>query len=142
MFDVGAAEKWLSDSNAVKTRMQELDTEMWTLLADADANSEAIAENRRQWGLLNNELERIESGHISNIFADTLESGIDYADKIADIAEQAQEEFAKFGTVGADTILDLSELTGLDVGGLVDEGYLEQVGDGYKFVTDGIQSKG
>ena len=132
VFDVGAAEKWLSDSNAVKTRMQELDTEMWTLLADADANSEAIAENRRQWGLLNNELERIESGHISNIFADTLESGIDYADKIADIAEQAQEEFAKFGTVGADTILDLSELTGLDVGGLVDEGYLEQVGDGYK----------
>ena len=141
VFDVGAAEKWLSDSNAVKTRMQELDTEMWTLLADADANSEAIAENRRQWGLLDNELERIKSSHISNIFADTLESGIDYADKIADIAEQAQEEFAKFGTVGADTILDLSELTGLDVGGLVDEGYLEQVGDGYKFVTDGIQSK-
>ena len=141
VFDVEAAEKWLSDSNAVKRRMQELDTEMWTLLADADANSEAIAENRRQWGLLDNELERIKSSHISNIFADTLESGIDYADKIADIAEQAQEEFAKFGTVGADTILDLSELTGLDVGGLVDEGYLEQVGDGYKFVTDGIQSK-
>ena len=65
------------------------------------------------------------------MFETALDEGIGYVDDVVDVIEQAREEVAKGGTIGTDTILDLSQLTGLDLQGLLDAGYLSETEDGY-----------
>ena len=140
-FDVDALEAYVSGENEIIAQMGELTREYRVLSADAEANSDAIDRNRALWAALLNTLIQIRKESAANIFADTLEEGVGYVDDVVDVIEQAREEVADAangGVISADTILDLSQLYGLDLQGLLDAGYLSETENGYVLVEDAI----
>ena len=140
-FDVDALEAYVSGENEIIAQMGELTREYRVLSADAEANSDAIDRNRALWAALLNTLIQIRKESAANIFADTLEEGVGYVDDVVDVIEQAREEVADAangGVISADTILDLSQLYGLDFQGLLDAGYLSETKNGYVLVEDAI----
>lgn len=140
-FDADALEAYVSGENEIIAQMGELTREYRVLSADAEANSDAIDRNRALWAALLNTLIQIRKESAANIFADTLEEGVGYVDDVVDVIEQAREEVADAandGVISVDTILDLSQLYGLDLQGLLDAGYLSKTENGYVLVEDAI----
>ena len=141
IFDVDALDTYLTRENDIIAQMKALDAEYIELSANADENSAAMDQNRAMWIALAEALAQVRKEADANIFADTLEEGIGYVDDVVDVIEQAREEVADAangGVISADTILDLSQLYGLDLQGLLDAGYLSETENGYVLVEDAI----
>lgn len=141
IFDIDALEAYLTKENDIIAQMKALDAEYIELSANADENSAAMDQNRAMWIALAEALAQVRKEADANIFADTLEEGIGYVDDVVDVIEQAREEVADAandGVISADTILDLSQLYGLDLQGLLDAGYLSETENGYVLVEDAI----
>lgn len=130
-FDVDALDAYLTRENDIIAQMKALGAEYIELSANADENSAAIAQNIAMRRALGEALVQVRKEAKQNVFETALDEGIGYVDDVVDVIEQAREEVAKGGTIGTDTILDLSQLTGLDLQGLLDAGYLSETEDGY-----------
>lgn len=130
-FDADALDAYLTRENDIIAQMKALGAEYIELSANADENSAAIAQNIAMRRALGEALVQVRKEAKQNVFETALDEGIGYVDDVVDVIEQAREEVAKGGTIGADTILDLSQLTGLDLQGLLDAGYLSETEDGY-----------
>lgn len=140
-FDVDALDAYLTRENDIIAQMKALGVEYIELSANADENSAAIAQNIAMRRALGEALVQVRKEADANIFADTLEEGIGYVDDVVDVIEQAREEVADAandGVISADTILDLSQLYGLDLQGLLDAGYLSETENGYVLVEGAI----
>lgn len=134
ILDIDALEAYVISENDAAAAMRELNAEYDMLAKNADANADAINRNRMIYALFASALDRVSESP----FADTLEEGIGYVDDVVDIIEQAREEVADGGVISADTILDLSQLYGLDLQGLLDAGYLSETENGYVLLEDAI----
>lgn len=137
ILDVDALEAYVISENDAAAAMRELNAEYDMLAKNADANADAMNRNRMIYALFASALDQVSESP----FADTLEEGIGYVDDVVDTIERAREEVVAGDGISADTILDLSELTGLDFQGLISEGYLEGldgVEGGYTLVEDAI----
>lgn len=137
ILDVDALEAYVISENDAAAAMRELNAEYDMLAKNADANADAMNRNRLIYALLASALDQVGE----STFADTLEEGIAYVDDVVNVIEQAREEVADAandGVISADTILDLSQLYGLDLQGLLDAGYLSETENGYVLVEDAI----
>ena len=137
-LDVAALESYVSGENEIIALMNDLTAEYDALDPAIEANSAAIEENRKQYYFLSLVLAQVRKEAKQNIFETTLENGIGYVEDVVGIIEQAREEVADGGVISADTILDLSALTGLDMSGLKTTGHLREVEDGYVLVEEAI----
>lgn len=137
-LDVGALEEYLSNSNSIIMQMRALDEEYIELSANAEENSAAMTQNRAMWNELAKAMRLAREEAQNNIFTTALEDGIKYVDDVVDVIEQAREEVADGSVISADTILDLSQLYGLDLQGLLDAGYLSETENGYVLLEDAI----
>lgn len=138
IFDIDALEAYLTKENDIIAQMKALDAEYIELSANADENSAAMDQNRAMWIALAEALAQVRKEADANSFAAALEDGIGYVDDVVDVIEQAREEVADGGVISADTILDLSQLYGLDLQGLLDAGYLSETENGYVLLEDAI----
>ena len=140
-FDVDALDVYLTRENDIIAQMKALGAEYIELSANADENSAAIAQNIAMRRALGEALVQVRKEADANSFAAALEDGIGYVDDVVDVIEQAREEVADAandGVISADTILDLSQLYGLDLQGLLDAGYLSETENGYVLVEGAI----
>lgn len=141
IFDVDALDSYLTRENDIIAQMKALGAEYIELSANADENSAAIAQNIAMRRALGEALVQVRKEADANSFAAALEDGIGYVDDVVDVIEQAREEVADVangGVISEDTILDLSQLYGLDLQGLLDAGYLSKTENGYVLVEDAI----